>query len=302
LKEKQTTVGVIVGRFQTPYLHQAHLDLLDHVKERHSKVIVVLGSSPALLTRNNPLDFLSRKQMIQQIDKNIIILNIKDHRSDHTWSATLDGLITDVLIPGDDVTLYGSRDSFLSHYHGRFPAKELLPSVYISGTQLREEARKNVIDDASFRAGVIWGVCNQYPRVISTVDIAIYNGNKLLLVRKPNEDKFRLPGGFCDPRSPNNEFDAKREALEETGLEIDDLRYIGSYNINDWRYKGTDKIRTSLFAAKRIFGAVKPADDVCEAKWVDGLPTTNDIVEEHHILINVLNTFSIDGEPIYARS
>ena len=38
-------VGVLVGRFQVHKLHQAHLDLIRYVIERHDRVLIFLGTS-----------------------------------------------------------------------------------------------------------------------------------------------------------------------------------------------------------------------------------------------------------------
>lgn len=36
--------GVIIARFQTPYLHDGHLELIEAVKEKHEKIIVFIGN------------------------------------------------------------------------------------------------------------------------------------------------------------------------------------------------------------------------------------------------------------------
>jgi bifunctional NMN adenylyltransferase/nudix hydrolase len=58
---------------------------------------------------------------------------------------------------------------------------------------------------------------------------------QLLLGRKPNEKLYRFIGGFSDPRSESFEHDAKREVMEEAGIEVGDLRYLGSLNVDDCR-------------------------------------------------------------------
>ena len=63
-KEVRADVGVLVGRFQVPNLHPGHIELIQSVCEAHSKVLIFLGLAPTKATRNNPLDFESRKHMI----------------------------------------------------------------------------------------------------------------------------------------------------------------------------------------------------------------------------------------------
>jgi bifunctional NMN adenylyltransferase/nudix hydrolase len=168
--------------------------------------------------------------------------------------------------------LYGSRDSFISHYHGKYKTQELIQEIYISGSETRKTISKKVKNTSEFRSGVIWAAYNQHPKCFPTVDVAIFNEDytKLLLARKSKEDKYRFVGGFADPKSESYEADARREVGEETGLEIDNLNYLGSFTIDDWRYRGeADKIKTLFFATKVSFGRPQANDDICEVRWFD---------------------------------
>ncbi len=151
-------VGVIVGRFQVPALHEGHLDLIRSVRERHKKVVIFLGLAPAKCTKNNPLDFEARKQMILEAFPNASVLYTKDCREDDAWSRRLDEQIGDVLTPTQTAVIYGSRDSFIPHYYGRYPVSELVPSAYVSGTEIRKDICREVIATPEFRAGVVWAI------------------------------------------------------------------------------------------------------------------------------------------------
>jgi bifunctional NMN adenylyltransferase/nudix hydrolase len=286
VQKPSADVGVIVGRFQVHELHDAHLDLIQSVCSEHEKVIIFLGLSPLMVTQNNPLDFESRKQMIFDKFPNVIVLYIKDSHSDTVWSADLDEKIKDILGPNQSVVLYGSRDSFISHYHGKYPTQELIQEVYISGTEIRKSISKKVKASPDFRAGVIWAAGNTYPTCYPTVDIAIFNDDytKLLLARKPKEDKYRFVGGFADPKSENYEADARREVAEETGLEVSDPKYIGSFSVNDWRYRHeVSKIKTLFFIVKMVFGRPQANDDICEVRWFNFDETTRQYIIEGHL-------------------
>jgi len=67
IKLPTADVGVIIGRFQVAELHDGHHMIISSVLERHKKVLIFLGSTPdVLVTKQNPLDFLTRQQMIQE--------------------------------------------------------------------------------------------------------------------------------------------------------------------------------------------------------------------------------------------
>ena len=169
-----------------------------------------------------------------------------------------------------------------------------MQEVYISGSETRKAISKKVKNTSEFRAGVIWAAYNQYPKCYPTVDVAIFNEDytKLLLARKPKEDKYRFVGGFADPKSENYEVDARREVAEETGLEVDNPKYIGSFTIDDWRYRGEiDRIKTLFFTTKVIFGRPQANDDICEVRWFEYCPHVigpHNMVAGHIPLLNRL--------------
>lgn len=275
MKVKQDTydVGVIVGRFQVPELHEAHRELIQHVCDHHGKVVIFLGMSPLKATRENPLDFEARKQMILEAFPQVNVLYIKDQFHDQVWSRMLDERIEDLLSPSQTALLYGGRDSFIEHYSGKRPTQELESTTFYSGSAIREEvSRKSVRSTADFRAGVVWATFDRFPTSFTTVDIGVFNEDysRLLLGRKENEKAWRLIGGFADPKSPSFEADARRETQEEAGIAITDPEYVGSFQIPDWRYRNeADKIKTILFKCKILSGAPRPGDDIYEIAWFD---------------------------------
>lgn len=285
MKEKTSDVGIIVGRFQVPYLTSAHIELIDSVVANHPKVIIFLGLAPVLVTRNNPMDFETRKKMIQDKYPDVTVLYIKDMPSDAVWTKTLDDQISDMIAPNKNATLYGGRDGFISHYSGKFKTVELEAKQFVSGTELRNSISKSVKQTQDFRTGVIWAAYNQYPKVYTTVDVAILNDKgEMLLGRKPNETKYRFIGGFTEPNSPDFESDAKREVMEETGTEVDCLEYICSMKVEDWRYRNEiDKIKTIFFKCNYIFGPIQAGDDIAEVRWFKITSVKDEDIVKCHI-------------------
>lgn len=296
MKEKANTpadVGIIVGRFQVNELHEAHIDLINSVIQKHDRVLLFLGNSIIRNTTSNPLDYRARRAMIADKFPNVEVHYINDNPSDAAWSKSLDKQIGEQLLPMQSVTLYGSRDSFLKAYSGKYNVCELEATTFISGTEVRRRVCNNYPPTADYRAGMIAATAYRYPTAFQTVDIAVVNDKgEILLARKPDEKKWRFIGGFSDPRSVSLEADAKREVTEEASVEVDDITYLGSTLIDDWRYRGEqDKIKTALFLAKYIYGKPEGSDDVAEVKWVPiGTGLTKDNIEPlHHVLVDMFN-------------
>lgn len=289
----ETSIGVIVARFQVAELTDGHKEILNYVlAKNHNQNVIFLGVSPLHGTKTNPLDFDSRRRMLEEaFPGKFTILYQKDTPSDKVWSESLDQKIADIA-GARDVVLYGSRDSFGSHYFGKYPFEEYHQRIYCSGTEQRRLAGKQVKSSREWRFGCLYATQNRYPTAYPTVDCAILEQDRkhVLLARKANMDKPMFVGGFVDPRDDSMESAAKREIMEETGLEVNLLGYIGSTKIDDWRYRAEeDKIITSFFAFERTFGTAKAQDDIVEIqRWnIDDL-TEDKILPEHRHLLQML--------------
>lgn len=288
-KNISADVGVIIGRFQVHKLHNAHRELIEHVTSNHKKTIIVLGVPRTLGSANNPLDFIARRQMIQESFPNVEVIAIKDRRCDTAWSKDLDARIREVS-PTGKVILYGGRDSFIGHYKGTNQTIELESDTYInfSGTSVRKDVAQTVTASSDFRAGVIYGCTNRHPTGYPTVDIAIIDkqNSRLLLGQKADETKWRFIGGFFDPsKDKSYEQAARREVSEETGgMSVNIDTYLGSFVIDDWRYRNEkDKIITAFFQASKSYGPTHPSDDIAALKWFDMNKIKRDEIMEEHI-------------------
>jgi bifunctional NMN adenylyltransferase/nudix hydrolase len=280
LKTKDETfvkegVGVIIARFQVHDLHEGHKELIDSVIERHDQVIVVVGLAEIKASYNNPLDFDTRRKMIEVDYPDVKVLYNDDCQSDQIWSKNLDKMIRKNISPGSRVVAYGSRDSFISHYHGFMATQEFVPQTTQSGTATRKSIMNKTLKSPEFRSGVIWATGNRYPTAYMAVDSAIFDDTyeHILLAKKPNEDLWRFVGGFVDPSDNYGvtgalEANVRRETYEEANIDITDPEYVSSQFVNDWRYRNEqDKIMSILFASKRLSGRVEAKDDIEYTKW-----------------------------------
>jgi bifunctional NMN adenylyltransferase/nudix hydrolase len=296
--EKTYAIGALVGRFQVHELHEAHKYLINQVVENHKKVILFLGVPKVVGTKKNPLDFDTRKRMIQHHYPDIVILALPDFGDDRRWSSELDKRVKEVY-PIGEVLLYGGRDSFIPYYKsggGHFDCKELAEyGTFVSGTEVRKMVSEQVKNSNDFRAGMIYQSYNQYPKVHPCVDVAILDESeeKVLLAKRPFEDGWRFIGGFSKPTDTSYEHTARRKVVEDAGVNLSVGRpiYIGSCKIPDWRYQSEeDKILSILFVAKKQFGRIDPSDDVSELKWWDITDLEKDekiIMDEHKILLDM---------------
>lgn len=291
--EQKADVGIIVARFQSPFLHDGHKEILEIVRSNHPRVVVFLGNSPLRFTMNNPFDFGIRKAMIEETYKDIEVLYIDDVGDNEIWSKNLDRQISKIIGANLKAVLYGSRDSFINGYKGKYPTIELIPSKFISASEIRREAGIKAKHTQDFRLGVVHALQNQFPSIKATVDMAIVNFDtkELLLARKPGRVTLSFVGGFTDPAKDKCAEDAaKRETKEETGLDTEVISYIGSTLIDDWRFrKEQDKIMTFFYLMEYKGGTPVADDDIEFVTWKKIDDITDDEVSPSHLpLLNML--------------
>lgn len=300
-KTETLKIGVVIGRFQVPYLHDGHTYLLNTAAEGADKLLVLIGTVKAQPTRRNPLSFEQRQYMILEKYPDAIVLPLYDNPSHPEWSKQVDRLISKACVDSIKadtekvevrVNLVCSRDGFKPYYTGIHKVNEIPPIPAISGTTSRKLLTKKncflyeVPTMQSFRSGIIHSVYNHFPTAYFAVDVApIYineipsNGKEwtlkdvfILMGRKPGRQQWQFIGGFVDPTDNSINESVIRELNEETGctLHVNKIQYLCNAKIDDFRYRWDDDAKVfSLMhlAFVAYMSKPKPSDDIEDADW-----------------------------------
>jgi len=112
----------------------------------------------------------------------------------------------------------------------------------------------------------------EYPtRPIVGIGIVVIKDDSVLLVRRgkpPNVGAWTLPGGAQELGETAEEA-ARRELLEETGLEVDTLHFAAT--VDNIRRDEAGRVRFHYtiidFATRWVAGEPVAATDVTEAAW-----------------------------------
>lgn len=294
--------AVLIASFQVPVLSDDHKRILKELLARYAKVVVVLRVAPVKGSRVNPFDFSTREAMLKAAYPSLVVLSLRDHPSASVWSRHLEHLLEE-RFPGEPYRLCAAPDSAPSFYTGTLPVEVWSSEEYSVPADPCAEEKGSLPRSEDFRRGVQYAYCQVYPKATPTVDVALLDGGRVLLGRKPEREGWRLPGGFVDPTDDGYEAAAVRELEEECGaVQTGSMRYLGSARIDDWRYRGeVDRVLTLLFATEFLSGVPQAGDDLAEVAWfevaeLEAMMAAGQIAEEHHVLIRLLLQSEVVGQ------
>jgi 8-oxo-dGTP diphosphatase len=108
----------------------------------------------------------------------------------------------------------------------------------------------------------------EYKNPTPTVDVILERESKILMVKRkkdPYKDHLALPGGFVN-EGETVEDAMKREAMEETSLEIHPIDILGVYS--DPRRDPRKHIVTVVFLGIIVSGDLRASDDAASIEWI----------------------------------
>lgn len=125
-----------------------------------------------------------------------------------------------------------------------------------------------------------------YPRINPAIMVLVTNGRQVLLARKPAfpKNRFSALAGFVEAGEALEETVA-REAYEEVGVEVKNIRYFGSQS---WPFPNSLMI---AFTAEYAGGEIRPDGvEIEEARWFDpdDLPNVPDRISISRWLIDAV--------------
>lgn len=109
----------------------------------------------------------------------------------------------------------------------------------------------------------------EYRNPTPTVDIILQRDSKILMVRRkkdPFKGHLALPGGFINQGETVEEA-ARREAIEETSLEVEPIEILGVYS--DPKRDPRKHIMSTVFVGIIVGGSDKAGDDAESIEWVE---------------------------------
>lgn len=138
------------------------------------------------------------------------------------------------------------------------------------------------------------------PIVMVGAAILVVDGNdRLLLMRRSDSGRWGPPGGATEP-GEYVEAAAKRETLEETGLEVGEMTLFGVFSGPElyYKYPNGDEVYnvTIVYLSRDWRGAVEINAEHTEFRWfaVDEIPAPEQISPP---IIPVIERFQMGEKP-----
>lgn len=122
---------------------------------------------------------------------------------------------------------------------------------------------------------------NPIPTADVIIEVADHPGEVVLIRRENPPFGWAIPGGFVDEGESLEEA-AAREALEETGLEVFDLRQFHTYS--DPSRDPRHHTITTVFTAKAR-GVPRAADDAAEVRLFSKENLPDEIAFDHREIL-----------------
>jgi len=261
-------IAVIYAPFQTPSLRGYHEETIRDILKDHNITIITLPVNRVPFSKNAPLDFTMRMEMIEDrfIGKVLIVpVTQKKYLWDqtNTLEQAVIKTLSDHYIEYNPQAIHFFSDRTQPPLYWLTARTNFLYHEVTSRNFVIKNPYWPITDECDsmelFRRGVIYGLNKQFPINYPTVDIAVsrvFRGKlQYLLAKKPGERGWRFAGGFKDRGDVSLEFAVLREGGEELlrkGVNPNEVftkpLYICSMNVNDWRYRDNpDGIITTFF-------------------------------------------------------
>ena len=123
------------------------------------------------------------------------------------------------------------------------------------------------------------------PIILPGAVVILLNDHNEVLLQKRNDGGYGLPGGLME-MGESLEETAKREVLEETGLEIDELKLLGIFSGADYylKMKNGDELYslTAVYYSRKQSGVMRI--DLSESSAMEYYPLTalpKDLIESY---------------------
>ena len=312
---------VYIGRFQP--IHNGHMAIIEKtikMMKENDSFIIIIGSADQERTIRNPLTVEERRKALEIATEGmpVKIDTINDSPYDYDeWIRQLAAKLFKDYSAFGNTTIVGMEGieeyvKRLNDAAGKDACKSIVfteqdTNTNIHSTKIREmpeiffseqwtpayeylasigfvdiiKSINKVTDDYAKSCNIKYNTC------FMTVDNVVYTDDKILLIRRKDNGKYAIPGGFAEPCQTMKQ-NALRELEEETGLTEKDIVFKKEPILIDAPFRDPrSSKKVNLISMVYSWNCknpdnVKAADDAADAMWVDFKEIENMKTSEFH--------------------
>lgn len=237
------STAVIIGRFQP--LSMVQLDMINHAKEHHDNVLILVGSSNRNPNHLNPLTFEQRKEMLSNACSTAVIKALPDLPMDDEWVMDIYSRMSTMEENPDDITLYcgedkqqyyterflcnieawpmDTADPLLDWWYGDDGSYGDIPNVTLEMYEFFSDAvHERLTEERDLCNATNWGYA---PVPCSSVPVVIYKNNVLVGKRTSpwGHDQLGLPVTAIKESERSREA-AIRTVKEQSGIDLSQVQ------------------------------------------------------------------------------
>jgi hypothetical protein len=251
------TIGIIVGKFQVPYLAEHHKKIIEDTARKHRDVLILLLTPEITNTKRSPLGSTYRGDMLKRFWDTIPVADkgkfewavVGEYKDSELFFEAIDKKIAAWAThtrPNRTIVFGGNDKEMWKYYSGLSKLEDV---GYYSETKSAAAIRNEYAwvehqKTKDFGYGVIHTVNNLKGRdMIYGVGLVRDKARDILFVKYDNESKWTLPRV--------NLWESSKATLEETirlgicqqfyGIHIKNPTYNKSYRSTDWRFRKIDE-------------------------------------------------------------
>lgn len=259
-------IGVIVGRFQSPYLTDGHKALLKEAYQNSDEVAIFLLNNTIPFSDSNPLPFDLRQALLlnyvtrEYKDKKTTFYSLPDQKYKSTLMFSIDQALITAYTNMVKFTMYGGPRSLAATYCGIAEVKLIEDNFHSNRSK---DARNEAYDTQAFNVDFLKGVIHalNYRRVVChnyIVSVLLHqdeDGETYCIAREDSKLKRHVFPTESVVSTYDTYEEQSKASMEQMfkGAIISSGSHIVSMKVDDWRFGNTSDFAYYHLVVHRVY-------------------------------------------------
>lgn len=286
-------IGVVVGKFQTPYLTEAHQHLFDKAIEENDQLVIFVLDKHIEFTDNNPLPYRIREDMLLQnfwgeSNGRISIYPLQEQKYASVLQHNLDSTLLSHWSASHEFTLYSGADGVGSFYDGLCKVEICEFQSRKKSKQLRSYAFDKEDYEKEIAQGMIHAVGHKPPLCYNYVVSIVRARDGLITIKYPDTKYLSFP--TIELNSEHNsiiEASFSHITTLVPGASLTQGSHLHSIKVDDWRFRDSEDFCFYHAVYHKLEGG-----NLSNVEIMRDLTTIDEFETEYHSILTLLNVYN----------